>query len=98
LSACWTRSRKIAFRSQYGGTANVYIQIRAAIIALAPDHPYLRLPVQFATSLKCRILDGGLMNEAELDKTIAECERVISNSQTVGTSFVVMQLRGRKPT
>ena len=74
------------------------IQIRAAIIALAPDHPYLRLPVQFATSLKSRILDGGLMNEAELDKTIAECERVISNSQTVGTSFVVMQLRGRKPT
>jgi hypothetical protein len=54
--------------------------------------------VQFAASLKSRILDGGLMNEAELDKTIAECERVISNSQTVGTSFVVMQLRGRKPT
>jgi SAM-dependent methyltransferase len=35
------------------------IRIRASVIALAPGHPYLRLPVQFATSLKHRILDGG---------------------------------------
>jgi ubiquinone/menaquinone biosynthesis C-methylase UbiE len=28
------------------------VQMRAAVVALAPGHPYLRLPVQFATSLK----------------------------------------------
>jgi SAM-dependent methyltransferase len=73
------------------------IRIRAAVVALAPGHPYLRLPVQFATSLKNRILDSGLMSGPELDEAIAECERVASNPQTIGTSFVVMQLRGRRP-
>jgi SAM-dependent methyltransferase len=73
------------------------IRIRAAVVALAPGHPYLRLPVQFATSLKNRILDSGLMGRPELDDAIAECERVASNPQTIGTSFVVMQLHGRRP-
>jgi SAM-dependent methyltransferase len=73
------------------------VQMRAAVVALAPGHPYLRLPVQFATSLEKRILDGGMMGRSELDEAIAECERVASNHQTTGTTFVVMQLRGRKP-
>lgn len=73
------------------------VRISAAVVALAPGHPYLRLPVQFATSLKSRILDGGLMDKSELDDTIAECERVASNPKTIGTTFVVMQSRGRKP-
>jgi len=73
------------------------VRVRAAIVALTPSHPYLRLPVQFATSLKNRILDGGLMSRSELDEAIAECERVASNTQTIGTTFVVMQVRGRKP-
>src|SRR6516162_9031966 len=68
------------------------LQMRATVVALAPGHPYLRLPVQFATSLKKRILDGGLMGRSELDDAIAECERVASNPQTTGTTFVVMQL------
>jgi len=51
------------------------VDVRAAVIALAPGHPYLRLPVQFATSLKNRILDAGLMSKSELDETIGECER-----------------------
>jgi hypothetical protein len=75
----------------------VDIQIRAAVLALAPGDPYLRLPSQFATSLKSRILDGGLMSRSELDEVIAECEKVASNPQTVKTTFLVMQVRGRKP-
>jgi hypothetical protein len=50
-----------------------------------------------STSLKNRILDAGLMSKSELDETIGECEEVASNPQTTGTTFVVMQLRGRKP-
>jgi SAM-dependent methyltransferase len=73
------------------------VQLRAAVAALAPGHPYLRLPVQFATSLKDRILDAGLMSKSELDETIGECEQVASSPQTTGTTFVVMQVRGRKP-
>jgi hypothetical protein len=41
------------------------IRIRAAVVALSPGHPYLRLAVQFATSLKNRILDEGLMSSSE---------------------------------
>jgi len=37
------------------------------------------------------------MGKSELDEAIAECERVASNPQTTGTTFAVMQLRGRKP-
>jgi hypothetical protein len=36
------------------------LQMRATVVALGPGHPYLRLPVQFATSLRNRILDGGM--------------------------------------
>jgi SAM-dependent methyltransferase len=73
------------------------VRIRAAVVALAPGHPYLRLAVQFATSLKNRILDESLMSNSELDEAIAECERVASNPKTIGATFVVMQVRGCKP-
>jgi hypothetical protein len=62
------------------------VRMRAAIVALEPGHPYLCMPVQFATSLKNRILDGGLMGKSELDEAIAECERVASND----IAFIVM--------
>jgi SAM-dependent methyltransferase len=35
------------------------VRIRTALIALPPGHAYLRLPVQFATSLRDRILEEG---------------------------------------
>jgi len=73
------------------------LDVRAAVIALAPGHPYPRLPIHFATSLKNRILDAGLMSKSELDETIGEFEEVAWNPQTSGTTFVVMQVRGRKP-
>jgi hypothetical protein len=73
------------------------MRIRAAVLALLPGHPYLRLPVQFATSLRARILEGGIMDVAELDAAIAACERIAADPQTVGVSFVVTQVWGRKP-
>jgi SAM-dependent methyltransferase len=73
------------------------VHIRAAVVALPPGHPYLRLPIQFATSLRSRILEGGIMEAAALDEAIAGCERVAANPQTVGLSFVVTQVWGRKP-
>jgi hypothetical protein len=73
------------------------VQMRAAVVALAPGHPYLRLPVQFATSLRSRILDGGLMSSAELDAVIGECEKVAVDPRTTGMTFVVTQVWGHKP-
>jgi hypothetical protein len=73
------------------------LRVRAAVVALAPGHPYLRLPIQFATSLRNRILDVGLMTTSELDKAIGECEKVAGDPQTTGVTFVVAQVWGRKP-
>jgi SAM-dependent methyltransferase len=73
------------------------LRIRAAVVGLAPGHPYLRLPIQFATSLRTRILDGGLRGASELDEAINECEKVARDPQTTGVTFVVTQVWGRKP-
>ena len=73
------------------------LQMRATVVALAPGHPYLRLPVQFATSLRNRLLDGGLMSGSELDAAIGECEKVAADPRTTGVTFVVTQVWGRKP-
>jgi SAM-dependent methyltransferase len=72
------------------------IQIRAAVIALQDQHPYKRLPIQFATSLRKRILDACLLSERELDHAITECEQVASDREMIVISFVVMQVWGRK--
>jgi ubiquinone/menaquinone biosynthesis C-methylase UbiE len=73
------------------------VELRAGVVPLPPGHPYLRLPIQFATSLRPRILDGGLLSEGELDEALAECERIAQEPETIGLTFVVTQVWGRKP-
>ncbi len=73
------------------------VRVRAAVLALHDRHPYLRLPIQFATSLRQRILEGELLREADLDNAIAEYECVAAAPDTFGLSFVVTQGWGRKP-
>ena len=73
------------------------IKLRASVVPLPPGHPYLRLPIQFATSLRPRILDEGLLFEPELDEAIAECERIAQDPATIGLTYVVTQVWGRKP-
>jgi hypothetical protein len=72
------------------------ISDRAAVIALQAPHPYRRLPIQFATSLRKRILEGGLLAESELDRAIAECEQIASDPETIMMSFIVTQVWGHK--
>lgn len=73
------------------------VRIRAAVMALHDRHPYIRLIVQFATSLRSRILDGGLMSEAELDATMAACARIADDPETSMITFIVTQVWGRVP-
>jgi len=73
------------------------VQIRAAVIALQDQHPYKLAPVQLAALLRPRILETGLLGEAELDQSIADCERIAHDSGTVGMSFIVNQVWGRRP-
>jgi hypothetical protein len=72
------------------------VRIRAAVIALQGEHPYKKLPVQFAASLRKRILDAGLLTEAELDEAVNECERIAGDPETVVMSFIVTQVWGRR--
>ncbi len=73
------------------------VRIRAAVVALHNGHPYMRLPIQFATSLRQRILDAGLLTEAQLEEALAACEKIASNPETFVMSFIVTQVWGRKP-
>lgn len=73
------------------------VQVRAAIVALQDNHPYMKSPLQFATSLRKRIVDGGILSESELDGLTAECEQIVNDPDTIVTSFTVTQVWGHKP-
>lgn len=72
------------------------VQLRSCVKTVQNEHPYMRLPVQFAHSLRERILSSGLMSAAELDENIAQCEEVIKAPNAYMTSFTVTQVWGRK--
>lgn len=69
--------------------------LRAEVVALEPDHPYLALPLQFASSLRPRLLD--LMDEAELDELLAAAASELSQPGLHGLTFTLVQTWARKP-
>jgi SAM-dependent methyltransferase len=73
------------------------VSVRAAVQALSGGHPYLRLPVQFAASLRGRILDANLMSSSQLDEAVAECERIAADPEICGLTFTVVQAWGSAP-
>lgn len=68
-------------------------RVRAQVLALEPGHPYLRLPVQFATALKPRL--QALLPAAELDTLIARAEDEIARPDAWGTTFTLIQVAAR---
>jgi SAM-dependent methyltransferase len=75
----------------------VDLRLRAAVLGLKDRNPYLRLPAMFATSLRPRILEAGLLTAAELDEAIAAVDAIADDPATTGLSYVVTQVWGRKP-
>lgn len=73
------------------------VRLRAAIVALHENHPYMRLPILFVASLRSRILDGERVTAGELDDLLASCEEDVRNPDAFALSFVVTQVWGRKP-
>jgi hypothetical protein len=69
--------------------------IRAQVVALEPGHPYLRLPLQFATSLRPRLLS--LVSEAELDRLMEAAAAELDSAERWGTTFTLIQAWGRVP-
>lgn len=73
------------------------VHIRSSVIALQGTHPYKRTPVQFAVSLRKRILENDLISEADLDRLSAEVEAIAADPETVVVNFLLNQVWGRKP-
>jgi len=67
--------------------------VRAEVLALPPGHPYLRLPLQFATALEERLL--GLVGADELERLRKEGEDELREPGRWGTTFMLLQCWGR---
>lgn len=65
-------------------------RIFAQIVALEPGHPYLRLPLQFAASLRPRL--EAMVPPAELAALIQQAEAELSRAETWGTTFTLIQV------
>ena len=63
--------------------------VRAQALALAPGHPYLRLPLQFAAALRPRL--ETLVPKAELSELLATVEVELARPGTWGTTFTLIQ-------
>jgi SAM-dependent methyltransferase len=66
--------------------------VRAEVMALPPAHPYLRLPLQFATSLEERLL--GLVSADELERLRNKGEAELREPGRWGTTFTLLQCWG----
>ncbi len=86
----WQAGRKhLELLRDFGIRGNV----RAEVVALAPGHPYLRLPLQFATSLEERLL--ALVSADELDDLRRQGEAELQEPGRWGTTFTLLQCWGR---
>jgi ubiquinone/menaquinone biosynthesis C-methylase UbiE len=85
----WDAGRKHLdlFRS-FGIEANV----RAEMFARPPGHPYLRLPLQFATALEARLLQ--LVAAGELERLRKDAEIELQEPGLWGTTFTLIQSWG----
>ena len=67
--------------------------VRAEVVALPPGHPYLRLPLQFATSLEERLLAQVSADELQALRDQGEAE--LEEPGRWGTTFTLLQCWGR---
>jgi len=73
------------------------VQARAACLALPPGHPYRHWPIESALAFRPRFLEWGLISASDLDHLLLDCERIAGDPDIFLTSFVVIQVWGRKP-
>jgi SAM-dependent methyltransferase len=69
--------------------------VRAEVVALPPGHPYLALPLQFATALEDLLLS--LVTADELEKLRNEGEAELQEPRRWGTTFTLLQCWGSAP-
>jgi SAM-dependent methyltransferase len=74
-------------------SAGIDGHVRAEVFALPPGHPYLRLPLQFATSLEARLL--AIVDGSHLEQLRHEAEIELKDPNRWGTTFTLIQCWGR---
>lgn len=72
------------------------VQTHACIHALTNAHPYMRLPLQFAGSLRERILAAELVEAGQLDALMNTVDGILSKPDTGVLTFVLVQTWGWK--
>ena len=75
--------------------ADIEPVVRAEVQALEPGHPYLQLPLQFASGL-----DGllrTLVDGDELDRILEEAEIELADPDRWGLTFTLVQTWGQRP-
>ena len=70
--------------------------VRAEVVALPPGHPYLRLPLQFATALEQRLLS--LVAPDDLEQLRNDGEAELKEPGRWGTTFMLLQCWGKLAT
>lgn len=71
------------------------VRIRAATIALQGAHPAKRFLVDLAGMHRERILESGELDKVAFQETLAECEAIAADPQTVVVNFLMSQVWGR---
>jgi SAM-dependent methyltransferase len=69
--------------------------VAADVVALPPGHPYLRVPLQFATAMEERLLS--LVSADELQELRQQGEAELQEPGRWGTTFTLIQCWGRRP-
>jgi SAM-dependent methyltransferase len=82
--------RHVELLRSFGITGHV----RAEVLALPPGHPYLRLPLQFATALEARLL--AFADASELERLRQEAEAELQDPGRWGTTFTLLQSWGKR--
>jgi SAM-dependent methyltransferase len=86
--------QRVFRRLRRGGLQRV--TARACVHALSGAHPYNRLPLQFAESLRERILAADLIENEELDALMNTVDGIVSKPDTSVLTFVLVQAWGWK--
>lgn len=73
------------------------VQVRAHVLTIPPGEPQRRLPALLATSLRRRIVEGGLLTDSQFDTALADCEAAAQDNNTLFITPTLVQAWGRKP-
>jgi SAM-dependent methyltransferase len=71
------------------------VKMRSSVLALPLGHPYRNGLNRLARSLRNRMLEAGILKEAEFDNLIAACDQEMADPDVIVISYLLSQVWGR---